>query len=50
MAMLTPESAPHDLPTLQESAKKVATVSVARKVILFGSIARGNAKEDSDLG
>lgn len=44
-----PEPAPRDLPTLREIAKKVGEASGAKKVILFGSIARGDAKENSDL-
>ena len=40
---------PQDLPTLREIAEKAARSCGAVKVILFGSVARGNVNENSDL-
>ncbi len=40
---------PRDLPTLREIAEKAARACGAVKVVLFGSVARGDAKESSDL-
>ena len=42
-------SIPQDLLTLQEIAQKAAQACGAIKVILFGSVARGEANENSDL-
>ena len=41
--------APRDLPTLREIAEKAAQSCGAVKVILFGSVARGDASDSSDL-
>ena len=41
--------APRDLSTLREIAEKAARSCGAVKVILFGSVARGNVNENSDL-
>jgi UTP:GlnB (protein PII) uridylyltransferase len=40
---------PSNLEELQEFAKKVAQVSGATKIILFGSVARGSQTMQSDL-
>ncbi len=40
---------PSNLEELQELAKKVARVSGATKIILFGSVARGTQTQNSDL-
>ncbi|MEI6306313.1 MAG: nucleotidyltransferase domain-containing protein, partial [Deltaproteobacteria bacterium] len=39
----------HSHTTLQEITQKVIEVAKPRKIILFGSYARGEAEEDSDL-
>ena len=44
-----PKPTPRDLPTLREIAFKAAQASGAVKVILFGSVARGEATDSSDL-
>jgi predicted nucleotidyltransferase len=36
-------------PDILEIAKKIATVSGAEKIILFGSVAQGRASKNSDL-
>ncbi|HWH07617.1 MAG TPA: nucleotidyltransferase domain-containing protein [Candidatus Thermoplasmatota archaeon] len=40
---------PTDLTELREIARKAAIASGAKRVILFGSVARGESREDSDL-
>jgi predicted nucleotidyltransferase len=40
---------PSNLEELQEIAKKVAQVSGAENIILFGSVARGTQTQNSDL-
>ncbi len=40
---------PRDLPTLREIAEKAARACGAVKVVLFGSVARGDANDSSDL-
>jgi len=43
------QTVPRDFAALRELAAKAAKASGARKVILFGSVARGEAGPDSDL-
>jgi uncharacterized protein len=47
--MPTIAAAPRKLETLQALARTVAQASGAVQVILFGSVARGDARDDSDL-
>ncbi len=47
--MPTVAVAPRKLETLQALARTVAQASGVRSVILFGSVARGDARDDSDL-
>ena len=42
-------SLPTDLPTLKQIAARAAEFTGAKKVILFGSVARGDTTPDSDL-
>ena len=47
--MPTIAPAPRDLETLRALARTVGLASGAVRVVLFGSVARGAAREDSDL-
>jgi predicted nucleotidyltransferase len=40
---------PTDMPTLRQIAARVADFTGAKKVILFGSVARGDTTDNSDL-
>lgn len=43
------EPVPTDLPTLRQIAARAAEFTGAKKVIVFGSVARGEVSADSDL-
>ncbi len=44
-----PRRLPTDMPTLKQIAARVAEFTGAKKVIVFGSVARGDTNENSDL-
>lgn len=45
----TPAGVPTDLDTLRRVARRAAEASGASRVVLFGSVARGQARPGSDL-
>ncbi len=44
-----PRRLPTDMPTLRQIAARVADFTGAKQVIVFGSVARGDTTENSDL-
>jgi predicted nucleotidyltransferase len=46
---LEPRRLPTDIPTLKQIAARVANFTGAKQVIVFGSVARGDTNENSDL-